>query len=378
MTPIPPIVELRQYTLHPGQFDVLIELFERELIEPHEALGVHVVGIFRDLDAPDRFVWLRGFDDMASRPAALAAFYDGPAWQRHRTAANATMIDSDDVLLLNPATPHAQAGAAGLVSITICPLRASAGDLLDGFERELRASWVVAGASWVIGFVTDPTPNNYPRLPVREGESVIVWLSGFADAAAQSRHADHLAASPEWRAWCAQLAAAPQTLRLAPTARSSIAPEFIGRPHDFDFLVGRWHVRNRRLKQRHVGSDDWDEFPGIEQAWSHLGGIVSVDQIEFPTRGFSGGTVRTLDLSTQRWSIYWINSRTGRLEPPVQGGFSGDRGEFSGDDDDEGRPVKVRFLWERLGPDAARWSQAFSLDGHVWETNWIMEMQRAD
>jgi len=377
MTSIPPVIELRQYTLHPGQRDVLIALFEREFVEPQEAAGLRVVGTFRDLDDPDRYVWLRGFADLAMRPVALAAFYDGPVWQRHRTAANATMVDSDDVLLLRAVNPQAQVGAAGVVTATICPLGAGAPDaLVSQFDRLVRPQWLAAGADWLVGFVTDTAPNNYPRLPVREGESAIVWLSGFADEAAQRRHAEQLAAQPEWAAWRIHLAAAPQTLRLAPTARSAIAPAFIGRPGDFDFLVGRWAVRNRRLKARHVGSTDWDEFDAVNQAWTHLDGSVSVDEIAFTTRGFSGCTVRTLDLATGRWAIHWINSRVGRLEPPVHGGFCGDRGEFYGDDLDEGRPVTVRFLWERLGADRARWTQAFALSDGAWETNWVMEMTR--
>jgi hypothetical protein len=55
------VVELRQYTLKPGQRDVLINLFEREFIEPQEALGMTIVGQFRDRRSPDRFVWLGGF-----------------------------------------------------------------------------------------------------------------------------------------------------------------------------------------------------------------------------------------------------------------------------------------------------------------------------
>ena len=78
------VVELRQYTLQPGERDVLIELFEREFVEPQEAVGMHVIGHFRDLDAPDRFVWLRGFPSMAARQDALQSFYFGPVWQRHR------------------------------------------------------------------------------------------------------------------------------------------------------------------------------------------------------------------------------------------------------------------------------------------------------
>ncbi|MDX6763979.1 NIPSNAP family protein, partial [Streptomyces sp. F8] len=96
------VIELRQYTLRPGRRDDLIELFDGELVEPQEEEGMAVLGQFRDLDDPDRFVWLRGFPDMAARHDALAAFYGGPVWARHRDRANATMSDSDDVLLLRP------------------------------------------------------------------------------------------------------------------------------------------------------------------------------------------------------------------------------------------------------------------------------------
>jgi len=73
-----PIVELRQYTLHPGKRDVLIDLFDREFVESQEALGMKVIGQFRNLDNPNRFVWLRGFQDMPSRAQALKDFYGGP------------------------------------------------------------------------------------------------------------------------------------------------------------------------------------------------------------------------------------------------------------------------------------------------------------
>jgi hypothetical protein len=72
-----PIVELRQYTLHPGKRDVLIDLFEREFIETQEAVGIEVIGQFRNVDDRDRFVWLRGFRDMASRAKALQDFMAG-------------------------------------------------------------------------------------------------------------------------------------------------------------------------------------------------------------------------------------------------------------------------------------------------------------
>ena len=75
-------------------------------------------------------------------------------------------------------------------------------------------------------------------------------------------------------------------------------------------------------------------------------------------------------------SYYWINSQGATLFPPVHGGFSGDHGTFYGADEDGGKPVQVRFNWEKQGPVHARWSQAFSPDGVNWETNWVMEFTR--
>ncbi|WP_246357384.1 hypothetical protein [Pyxidicoccus fallax] len=149
-----------------------------------------------------------------------------------------------------------------------------------------------------------------------------------------------------------------------------------GDVRDFDFLVGTWSIVNRRLKKRWVGSNDWDVFPSTAHCRSHMGGIVNIDEAVFPTKGWSGMTLRTFSVEKRQWSLYWINSRIGELLPPVVGGFTGDRGEFYGDDTDEGRPIKAVFQWTRLGPDAARWQQAFSLDGKTWETNWIMEHTR--
>src|SRR5688500_18059770 len=95
-----PIVELRMYSLHPGRRDELIRLVERGFIGSQEAVGIQVIGQFVVLDDPNRVIWLRGFHDMPARAESLNAFYSGPVWKAHREAANATMIDSDNVLLL--------------------------------------------------------------------------------------------------------------------------------------------------------------------------------------------------------------------------------------------------------------------------------------
>ena len=235
-----PVVELRQYTLHPGRRDDLIALFEREFVESQEATGMALLGQFRDLDAPDRFVWLRGFDAMDTRAHALAAFYDGPVWRAHRDAANATMIDSDNVLLLRPAAPasgfvldgrradiDAPSPAAGLIVATLYAFDAPVDiDFLDFFARELRPAFTAAGASIVASFVTETAANTFPRLPVRDGEHVFAWFARFRDEAAHAAYRAALVAQPEWRALAVALGrhlqGPPEVLRLAPTPRSRL------------------------------------------------------------------------------------------------------------------------------------------------------------
>jgi len=235
------VLELRQYTLHPGRRDALVELFEREFIEPQEAVGMHVLGQFRDLDAPDRFVWLRGFPSMEARREALQAFYFGPVWRRHRDAANATMLDSNDVLLLKAAPgaaalPPAPArrpapgedAATGAVCIGVCALQAPAEARFASFFAQRLAPLLVAhGAHLLAQYVTDASENTFPRLPVREGERVFAWLARFDDVATLDAHVAALRASAAWQeaiaaALLEDLQQVPQLLRLAPTARSEL------------------------------------------------------------------------------------------------------------------------------------------------------------
>jgi NIPSNAP len=234
-----PVVELRQYTLHPGQRDVLIELFEREFIESQEALGAKVIGEFRDLDNPDLFVWLRGFDDMPTRAQALTEFYGGPVWRANSKAANATMVDSDNVLLLRPVRPgqafhlspqtRPAQGAldvpGALIVATIYYLRASAAaDYASWYEQSLQPVLREAGGTPLASFVTESSPNNFPRLPVREGENVFVAFTCFANAAAYEKHKAVLAGSASWRELSTQVASRsrnlPEVHRLNPGARS--------------------------------------------------------------------------------------------------------------------------------------------------------------
>ena len=231
-----PVVELRQYTLVPGGREVLISLFEQHFIESQEATGMTVIGQFRDLNNPNRFVWLRGFGDMASRARQLEEFYGGPVWKEHREAANATMIDSDNVLLLRPARTNSgfrlenlkrasdanQQDSNGLVVATIYHLGGSThGEFLEFFEYERALRVTSPGALILATFVTENHPNTFPALPVRVGVNVFVWFSLFADRRTYERFVNSRGKEAVEKLLLLTKEA-PEVLLLAPTARSLV------------------------------------------------------------------------------------------------------------------------------------------------------------
>ncbi|WP_159593403.1 NIPSNAP family protein [Chelativorans xinjiangense] len=238
--PFQTVVELRSYRLRPGQRDALIALFDRAFVESQEACGMSVLGQFRDLDRPDEFVWLRGFADMETRRAGLAAFYGGPVWSAHRDAANATMIDSDDVLLLKPAGDGAEFDLAGVerpaqgggeaspavFAVCVFPLAPHRADVFpEYFSQSLMPAFTDAGAPAGARFVTEESPNTFPRLSVREGERVFVWIARFDDAKAHAAFTARLAETAGWRdalesGFGGHTAGPAMRYRLSPTTRS--------------------------------------------------------------------------------------------------------------------------------------------------------------
>jgi hypothetical protein len=228
------VFELRQYTLHRGQRDTLISLFEEAFVEPQNAVDARVVGTFRDLDDPDRFVWVRGFRDMPTRREALGSFYGGPVWQANRAAANATMLDSDNVLLLRPAGPGqgfatqtaARTGADSIIGATIYYLGdADAMQFAQFFERAVLPHLAAAGAQPIARLVTEEAPNNFPRLQIREHDRTFVCFARWADLSAEIEFVARFSAISGWRDSAPESVLSafmrkPERLRLKPTSRS--------------------------------------------------------------------------------------------------------------------------------------------------------------
>jgi hypothetical protein len=235
------VLELRQYRLVEGRRDAFVALFEREFVETQEAAGMRLVGQFRDVDDPRRFVWLREFPDMAARAERLTAFYSGPVWRAHRAAANAEIVDSDNVFLLKPAQPgsglrpaaeRAAPGAAwppaGIVVANVWRLWAEPdAAFAAAFETTVRPELEAAGLPVIGAYLPAREPNTFPALPVREGEKVFVWFTRADSVQAYAAAVKRLEARPGWKARVAplmaeQLESPPLVRRLAPTPRSAL------------------------------------------------------------------------------------------------------------------------------------------------------------
>lgn len=192
------MLELRQYTMQPGGFDKLLDLFRETLVREQEAVGMHLVGFFHHLGDPLRFVWIRGVDGMPQRTAACQAFYGGPVWKQLAGVTNATLVDSSDVLLLRPIDgrgfarsplPGPEAEVAGTARVLASLLFLKA--LPDAAARVAFASALDGARLEILALAeTETADNTWTRHPVRTGEPVLAaftWVDAPAVDEARGR-----------------------------------------------------------------------------------------------------------------------------------------------------------------------------------------------
>lgn len=154
----------------------------------------------------------------------------------------------------------------------------------------------------------------------------------------------------------------------------------IAAPSDFDFMIGDWQVRHRRLNSRLTGCTEWTEFDGISSTRKMLNGFGNVEDnlLHFPEADVRAAAFRSFDPATRTWAIWWLDGRAPHtLDVPVVGSFVGPLGTFFANDTLDNKPIKVRFTWNSNSGGHPTWEQAFSGDGgSTWETNWVMEFKR--
>lgn len=165
----------------------------------------------------------------------------------------------------------------------------------------------------------------------------------------------------------------------SPPAASTQQAERDGQ-HDFDFEFGSWNAHVRRRLQPLTGSDAWVDLEGTSVVRKVWDGRANLGELEIgnATTRIQGMSLRLYHPESRQWSIYWANSRDGRLGEAMVGQFTDGRGEFFGQEEFQGRSIYVRFVFSELTRASFRIEQAFSDDGgKTWEPNWIATFTRA-
>jgi len=148
--------------------------------------------------------------------------------------------------------------------------------------------------------------------------------------------------------------------------------------HDFDFLIGEWRVHHHRLKP---DSQEWVDFEGTCSNRELMDGGANMEEhtLNAPYGAYRAIALRAYDPKTGQWAIWWLDGRypSGLLDPAVKGRFENGVGTFYSDYMQDGKPMRVRFLWSKITPTSARWEQSLSSDGgKTWAANWIMNFNR--
>lgn len=148
---------------------------------------------------------------------------------------------------------------------------------------------------------------------------------------------------------------------------------------DFDYLIGKWTLKHRKLKSRFTHSDEWEEFDTVVEDFSILEGMGNMDigRAVIDGQPWEGRTIRIFDPKTRLWRLHWIASSMGVMDPPVVGSFENGIGHFFTKDKFKGKPIIMMFRWDARNKEFPIWSQAFSPDnGKTWEWNWVNRSER--
>lgn len=214
---------------------------------------------------------------------------------------------------------------------------------------------------------------------VREFQGARVWVLGFLLLAALPALAE--SARELDRELTPDTALPIPQVRFDGAGRLVIEASETSSRRDFDFLIGNWKLRNRKLASRLTHSNEWVSFESKVQMHQILDGLGNIDRYLDTASGkpYEGVALRLFNTKTKLWSIYWADSESGALDPPVVGSFANKVGHFFARDTYKGQQIIMVFRWDVRNPQRPIWSQAFSTDeGKSWEWNSINVSERVE
>ncbi len=144
-------------------------------------------------------------------------------------------------------------------------------------------------------------------------------------------------------------------------------PKLANAPSDWDFLVGEWRVRHRRLRERLAGSSAWDELDRHVANWPVLGGhgnvgdnVIGISRSNRARRGrarFRSRDTRVAEL-VARWTQSARHRRAAARD--VQRAALARSAVLK---TVAGRTIRTRVQWSRNARHARTWRNKAKLRG---------------
>jgi hypothetical protein len=146
-------------------------------------------------------------------------------------------------------------------------------------------------------------------------------------------------------------------------------------PGDFDFLTGEWRIKIRNFDTS--GPHGKKERDASATVYRVLGGAGSIEELRNGDGSMWGMGVRVWHPEKMQWADHWTSAKDGVVNPPQLGQFIDGEGIFQLDDTDNGKPIKIKGVWDKITAQSCRWHQIVSRDdGKTWEYGWYMDWTR--
>jgi hypothetical protein len=149
--------------------------------------------------------------------------------------------------------------------------------------------------------------------------------------------------------------------------------------NDFDFNLGVWHTRIRRVVDPFAASPSSVELNGTVTVRKIWDGRAQLEEIEAdgPKGHWEGMTMFLYNPKAHQWSQSFISSGEGVLNTPTIGSFKDGKGELFSQDTFDGKSILVRGVWSGITPDSHRYEESYSADGgKTWVTAFVGDLTR--
>lgn len=91
-----PLFEIRIYPVKDGCMDEWVEFMSSKIVPFIESKGMKVDAMFRGVEDPTVYVWIRRFDDEEHRQALYNAVYETDEWQTNFKPTVRRLVDVEN------------------------------------------------------------------------------------------------------------------------------------------------------------------------------------------------------------------------------------------------------------------------------------------